>query len=142
ARGILLDRELTAEHLRRARRIWLIGRPAAQSAAERVLALPDGARLGDDLLELGGASASGDAGLVCVGSRADGRPGLVIVVDALSPGALLTTGRRLEDYAGASQVLLAASGQHVRPLVARRAAARAWALSREFDAKPARPEAR
>ncbi|UCF68235.1 MAG: hypothetical protein JSV80_02735, partial [Acidobacteriota bacterium] len=46
ARGILLDRELTSDNLRRAPRISLIGRPASQSSAERVLAMPDGARLG------------------------------------------------------------------------------------------------
>ncbi len=114
------DREVAAADLAAAKNAWIVGLPAAGTAAAAVLAaaLPAGASLSERALALGGRSAAGpDAAAALVLSRAPGPgSGTLGVLDGLGPAALAGLVRRLPECADYSTVLYAGELPLVRDI--------------------------
>ncbi len=103
-----VDREVTAGQLAAASRVVVLGLPAegTPSAAALAAALPAGAEVHDDAFRAGGKSAAGTGAAACLVLEhgTDGR-GALAFLDALSPGALLSLGRRVQHYGKYSWLL-------------------------------------
>lgn len=114
---VRLDHDVTEAQLAAASRVWLVGRPGTQFAAQLAGRLPEGTALGDAKLDLAGRSASGpDAAAVVVIDHPVPGAGALGVVDALAPEGLLFTARRLTHYGKYSWLLFSGNQATVKQI--------------------------
>jgi uncharacterized protein len=102
------DLELNADQFRVLRRVLWIGQPS-DTVRGQLLHIPPGTALESDRLTTGGGSATEfDAAIVLALDHPSPGQGVVVLIDALRPGQLESTGQRVRHYGKYSYLLFSA----------------------------------
>jgi hypothetical protein len=102
------DLELNPDQFRGLRRVLWIGRPS-DSVRGHLLHIPPGTALESDRLTTGGSAAlEFDAAIVLALDHPAPGQGVVVLIDALRPGQLESTGQRVRHYGKYSYLLFSA----------------------------------